>query len=323
MSARLRWTLRALVALGWAICLTKALARGTLVISQGGVRWRSQVDHHFNEHWLLYTLLAAALCLVAALGLLRGAAESPRPRPPNGWVGAFSRGITLSALLAGGLAVYLALGGEDILYFYRWSPVGTAALLGPLLGFLSLLEARQPHRLRARAGWSLLAGALAFGALLMAWIQREYVNEVFLRGVVPAFQHALGKGQALGGDPLWTLAHFGWITLPVACSAFSRFRLRGERVWLALALTGVFAPWWAHAVPAGDAVIATTCILICVLTPLAWRLGDRLQDGLARVFFDAPPAADSLEEVSSGASPLRARDAEPEGVSGEPDPGER
>jgi hypothetical protein len=282
---RTPWGPRGLICLGWTLSFFVALAfRSTTLMRKGGrPSWSERL---VEDHWLAFVLTATATSLVAAVVLLRRGAPSPRPPAPLGWGGAFVRGVVFCALLSGALALYLVLGGHDILYYYPWTPVGTAALLAPLLGLISVLEGRPAERLRAQIGWALLIGLLAFVAMLTAWIQREYVNELFVRGFSPAFEKGLAQVKSLGSNPPWTVAHYGWIAVPVACSAFTRLRSRGDRVWLALALTGVIAPWWVRFVPAGDAVIATTSVLICVLTPLAWSLGDRARDALAVLLFE-------------------------------------
>lgn len=290
MRHRPSWSLRSLVTAGWALTFLMALSLNSTTIVRRPTRLvglKAWIRELSEELWFALALAASVASLIAAVAWLRGSEESPRPSPPQGWGGAFVRGIVLSALLSGALALYLALGGHDILYFYPYTPVGTAALLAPLLGLISIVESREPEQehFLSQLGWSLVIGLLAFVALLVAWIQREYVNELFLRGVASAFEHGLKQVLSLGSDPLWTLGHFGWIAVPVACSALTRFRPRGNRVWLALAMTGVIAPWWIQAIPAGDAVIATTSVLICVLTPLSWRLGDRARDAIAEKLF--------------------------------------
>lgn len=289
LSPRVRRVLRATIVLGWGITFFMALAfDSTQLFTKGPAHLpplKAWARFLTREYWPLLSLCSSVAAVFAAALLLWRSEEEPRPAPPQGWGGAFVRGVVLAALLSGSLALYLALGGHDILYYYPYTPVGTAALLAPVLGWISLLEGKPAERLRAQVGWSLLIALLAVVAMLVAWIQREYVNELFLRGFENAFEHALEKLLDLGGSPLWTLAHFAWISVPVGCSAFTRLRPRGDRVWLALALTGVLAPWSVRLVPAGDAVIATTSVLICLLTPIAWRLGDRVRERLAELLF--------------------------------------
>lgn len=281
---RTPWGAKALIGVGWGLSFFVAFAhRSSTLIRKGGrPSWAERV---VADAWPALVVGAMLASLVAVVILLRSQAAAPRPPGPQGWGGAFVRGIVLAALLCGGLAIYLALGGHDILYYYPWTPVGTAALLAPVLGWISLLEARPAERLRAQIGWALLCGALSVVAMLAAWIQREYVNELFIHGFSKAAEHASAKALDLGANPLWTLAHFAWICVPVTCTAFTRLRPGGARRWLALALCGVVLPWWVRFVPAGDAVIAVTSLLLCVLTPLAWRLGDATRERAATLLF--------------------------------------
>ncbi|MGE0708357.1 MAG: hypothetical protein AB7N76_18760 [Planctomycetota bacterium] len=270
----------ALLVLGWGFLLWLAMASRVVVVrAPGSLRGLAE------EHRLVLPLLGVAVLLVSALLLERWAGPCEVAPPPRGVGSALARGVATSAFLSGGLALYLAAGGEDIFWYYRWAPVGTAALVGPPLGLLMLLEgpaARAAPRVR-RAGWALLAFALAFAALVLAWAQREYVNELFLRGLVRALRHASKQLPWFTSEPYWTFRHYAWIGVPAAVTLLVRSEPKGERVARALAWVGVGSGLWLCLdVAAGDSVILVTNALLCLVIPLAARTGDRALDWLGR-----------------------------------------
>lgn len=246
---------------------------GFLIRSAEPSDWKNYLE----RHWLLLAWGGSLPCLAAWAWLAWSAPPSPRPAPPRSWAAALARGIVLSALLSLAFTVYLLCGGHDIFYGYGWTPVGNAALVSPLLGLLSLLEGRAAETRRGRLGWAALAGLGGFAALLLAWVQREYVNELFVRGVDVATEHVLRQLGWLSEDPRWTLCYFAWIAVPVGALTYTRLGTRGERTLFALAVSGAAAAWLVPFTFWADAVIAIACVFLCLLTPLAWRLGDRLQ----------------------------------------------
>ena len=72
---------------------------------------------------------------------------------------------------------------------------------------------------------------------------------------------------------------------------FARLRPRGERTWLALACSGAVVPWVIPFTPFADAVIVTSCALLCALTPLAWALGDRAHAQVVAWILDDGPTS--------------------------------
>ncbi|MEZ6188343.1 MAG: hypothetical protein R3F62_25500 [Planctomycetota bacterium] len=271
-SPLLRWGPRGLLGLGWGGVLW-------LAFRTDPTRWtaRTDLDGWIETHPSLLALIWSLPALIAGLWLLRAAPVAPRPPVPRGWPGAALRGVALCGVLSLAFTAYLLLGGYGLWYTYDYTSVGTAALVAPLLGLTSLVETRPAETPGARAGWSALAGVSAVLALLVAWIQREYVNELFLRDLDWATRKALETAGWLGEDPVWTFWHFAWIGVVWGAVLGARLRPRGRRLELSLAAAGVGAAWAVPRAYAADAVIAFGALSLCALTPLAFRLGDALQ----------------------------------------------
>ena len=278
---------RLLLGVGWGLCFSAALNQSSAFVLR--MRDPTLWERFLEERWILTALAGSLPCLAAWLWLVSSSPPAPRPAPPRSWAAACARGLTLAALLSLAFTIYLACGGHDIMWIYGWTPVGNAALVAPLLGLLSMVETREAEGRRKRLGWALLLGLGAFVALLVAWVQREYVNELFVRGLDSATSHVVRQLRWLAEDPLWTAWHFAWIGVPLGALTYARLGDRGERGLFALGASGAVIPWVVPFTFAADAVIAPATVFLCLLTPLAWRLGDRLQAKAVERILDREP----------------------------------